>query len=300
VMICITLTACDGQKSTPTVFPSITPEPRIIAIPTTTSIPTEIFPTQPLPTPTFTPFPPYQNKQVIFNYYVAGNQSGFDEFFAPESCCSLDTRIVLYDDGQMIIAGKQKVLSSDEIKGFLSQLETLGFYSIESNQQRDITDKLYNFGNNYQEVNDGLKYCVLVNAKKSRKLCAREDYMQYLIPKMKAIFKYLDEYEPAGMTPYYPDRILLEIRQADPDNDHNLPPAIPWDEHFPSFDLSNAKIYFWTTPSAIIYIHGDMAKKISLFFESTNYSSVYSQNGNEYIVEIYELLPHEKIINAYQ
>jgi hypothetical protein len=197
-MICITLTACGGQKSIPTVFPSVTPEPSL------TATPTKVSPTQPPPTPTFTPFPPYQNKQVVFNYYVAGNKSGFDEFFAPESCCSINTRIVLYDDGQMIIAGKQKVLSSDEMKRFLSKLETLGFYSIESNQQRDITDKLYDFGNNYQEVNDGLKYCILVSAEKSRQLCAREDYMQYLVPEMKAIFKYLDEYEPVGMTPYYP------------------------------------------------------------------------------------------------
>ncbi|MEP6896115.1 MAG: hypothetical protein ABI986_10955, partial [Chloroflexota bacterium] len=104
-MICIILTACDGQKNIPTVFLSVTPKPSLTVAPaatvtpSATSTPTKIFPTQPPPTPTFTPFPPYQNKQVVFIYEVVGNQSDFDEFFASESCCTTDTRIVLYDDG---------------------------------------------------------------------------------------------------------------------------------------------------------------------------------------------------------
>jgi hypothetical protein len=90
------------------------------------------------------------------------------------------------------------------------------------------------------------------------------------------------------------------MRTVDPNNDHNLPPTVPWNEDFPSLDFSNARISLWTTPSAIMYIHGDMAKKISLFLESKKHNSVYSQNGNEYMIDIYKLLPHEKIVNAYQ
>jgi len=124
----------------------------------------------------------------------------------------------LYDDGRVLIAGdgeiyKQKVLSSAEIKSFLSKLETLGFYSLETNQKDDPTDKLYDFGNNYQEVHDGLWYCISVHAAKSRNLCVRESYIQFLIPKMKSILQYLDEYKPTDMTLYIQTEFYLQYKQ---------------------------------------------------------------------------------------
>ena len=309
-LICITLSACAGQKTSPAVFPSITPEPDLTA----TSTSTITLPTQPpsAPTitpfplyqniPTITPFPPYQNKQVVFNYFIVGNQADDDPFFAPESCCTI-TRLVLYADGQMIVAGetgtyKQKVLSSDEMKQFLAKLETLGFYSLESNQKHDLTDKLYDYGNNYQESSDGLKYCILVNAGKSRNLCVRgPDEIQFLIPMMKNILKYLDEYKPAGLTPYYPDRILLTI-QANIDPAIDNPPAIPWNEYFPSLDTSIVGRFISDTSNRVIFIDGDMAKEIYLFLKG-DHTNVVSQNSKEYIVYFRVLLPHEKIVNPY-
>src|SRR5258706_9643344 len=110
------LTAC-GQRNTPTVFPSLTPEPiAAIATSTLTSTPTRIQPTELPSTPTFTPFPPYHTKKVVFEYYIVGQQSYFDMFYA--DCCQLP-KIVLYDDGQMLVDGGQKVLSADEINNFL-------------------------------------------------------------------------------------------------------------------------------------------------------------------------------------
>jgi len=51
--------------------------------------------------------------------------------------------IILYGDGQMLISGEQKIFSADETKRFLSILDSLGFFSIESNQQFDVTDKCH-------------------------------------------------------------------------------------------------------------------------------------------------------------
>jgi hypothetical protein len=308
IAVCITLTSCNGQKDIPTVLPSVTLKPSstttAMTIPALISTPTRIQPTEPPFTPTFTPFPPYHNKEVIFDYSVIGNQADWDMFFDPPSG-NIVTKLVLYDDGQMLIAGtaetfKQKVLSSNEIKNFLSKLETLGFYSIESNQKYDPTDKLYNFGNNFQEVEvfDGLWYCIFVNADKSRELCVREPYIQFLIPKMKRILQYLDEYKPTGMTPYYPDRILLSI-QVGAHSSVDDPPAIPWDEHFPS--LENDPTRFTSdTYSQVIYVDGDLAKEIYLFFEGSDGWKVVSQNGTEYVVSLRVLLPDEKVKNPQQ
>ncbi len=291
------LTAC-GQRNTPTVFSSLTPEPiAAIATSTLTSTPTRIQPTELPSTPTFTPFPPYHTKKVVFEYYIVGQQSYFDMFYA--DCCQLP-KIVLYDDGQMLVAGGQKVLSADEINKFLSKLDALGFFLLESNQQYDPTDKLYDFGNNYQEINDGLKFCILVNAERSRNLCVQDDYMQYLIPKMKAILKYLDGYKPADLNPYYPDRILLSMRPADPNSDDLSATATSWDNRFPSLDFPPPRTYEYDTPPSIIYVEGDMAKEIYTFITNSHSHGVFIQDGKKYIVEVDVVLPHETIINGYQ
>ncbi len=279
--------------STPTQRRTFTPRPTI----------TGTLPTAPPFTPTFTPFPPYHYKQVVFDYYVVGQQAYSDEFFAPESCCTL-TNIVLYDDGQMIIGDKQKFLSPDETKGFLSTLGTLGFFSLESNQEDDPTDKLYDFGDNYEKIYDGSGSCILVKADKSRNLCVKDHYRQYLIPEMQSILKYLDDYEPDGMTPYFPDRILVEVQKIDPDSDTVHERVIPWNKHFPSLEISDPRIHLWDNPRPSMYIDGSMALKITLFFRDL-YKNVkgeflFSQNGNLYDVSIREILPHERVINVYQ
>ena len=95
----------------------------------------------------------------MFEYFTTGNFIGGDDenfqlfyadyYFSPT--------IILYDDGLMITHGKQKVLSADEMRKFFAKLDALNFFAIESNQKHDKEDKLYNFGEQYQEIFDGLK-----------------------------------------------------------------------------------------------------------------------------------------------
>jgi hypothetical protein len=289
VVACIILASCNEQKDLSRVLPSITVEPSFMA--TSTSTRTQA--TKLLPTPTITPLPFYQTKQVVFDYYVIGDHSIYDFFFGLGSFRSY-SRVILYVDGQMIIPGetyKQKLLSQSEIDQFLSRLETLGFYSLESNQEHDLTDKMYDFGNNYQKSYDGRLDCISVHTNKPRKLCVYEPDIHFLIPTMKNILQYLDEYEPAGTTPYYPDRILLWVQAGrDPYNDNLPETAVPWAEHLPSLETSNP----------IMYVDGNMAKEIYTLFESANAGKVFTQNGKEYTVYFDVVLPHEKLTNAYQ
>ncbi len=285
--LCIILSSCGGQESTPAKLSSVTPRP----ISTATTTPTQTL--EPTFTPTITPLPPYKAKQVIFDYNAAGGLSDFDFFFESDSFRTY-SRIILYADGQMIIPGevyKQKMLSPNEVNLFLSKLDAMGFYSLESNQAHDPTDKLYNFGNNYSKVYDAYLYCVLVNADKSRKLCVYEPGIPYLIPKMKQIINYLDAYDPAEMTPYYPDRILLGVENArNLYYDEITPvPAAPWDEKFPSLETPDRKM---------MYVDGDFAKEIYLLFSNAYERRIFIQNGKEYTVEFTIILPHEKVTNA--
>src|SRR4030095_3195904 len=94
--------------------------------------------------------------------------------------------------------------------------------------------------------------------------------MQYLIPEMKSIIKYLDEYKPTGLTPYFPDRILLSMRPADPNSDNLSTTATPWDSRFPSLDFPPPRTYLYDNTPSIRYIEGDIAKEIYTFISNSN------------------------------
>lgn len=304
-MICIIFTACGAPKSVPTLSPSTTSPPSFAASPTATFTPTFIptfTPTniQPTPTPTFTPFPSYPTKKVVFEYSTAGSfWAGDAAYFSSfNNGVFIERPLILYDDGQMITYNGQKILSADEMKKFFSKLDALGFFSLESNGMHDEQDKLYNFGNQYEESFDGLHDCILVNIETPRRLCAYEEYKQFLVPEMKNLLKYFNEYKPTGLTPYHPDRILLSTRPTNPETDDLHGSAPVWDKRFPSLAFSLPNPY--NIPVTIRYIQGDMAKEIDRFIGNSHSHGVFMQDGKKYIVDYVIVLPDEEIINAYQ
>jgi len=283
------LFACNNQETQPIVVPSHTSKPSVAISPSLS--PAKIILTK-TPTKVFLPaaiqtlsFPPYPTKQLILDYNVIGWHTSFD-FISDWSLSSL----VLYSDGQMIIPGKiyrQKMLSTEEISLFFAQLEAKGFYSIETNQKHDPTDHLYEFGDQYQRVQDGLYYCVLVNKGDMQDVCAREPFFKFLVPEMKSTLKFLDEYQPKDMTPYQPDRILLSIEAGRPSYylEGSLPAeAIPWQEGLPSLETATHKI---------LYAEKEEAKEIFALFDNKVSIKVFNQNGKEYTVEIKIILPHQ-------
>lgn len=243
----------------------------------------------PTRTPRVTPIPPYPLKEILFNYASIGWHSSFDLYYSDYFW----SKLVIYSDGQIIIPGdltQQKMLSKDEINYFLARLESLGFYSVETNQKHDPTDKLYNFGNNpFYEVDDGLSYCIFSKGDKPRDLCVREPYQEYLIPQMKSILEFLDYYYPGGMSLYYPDRLLVHIEVGrsiyldDPAQE-----ATPWPEH-----LSSLK----TMGDNILYFQGDDAKEAFELFGHLNNMKVFIENDVEYTLYFDIVLPHQEITN---
>lgn len=286
----VLLSACNSQDKQPLVIPSDTPKQSpIVALPTQTIVkPTST--TRPAETSVATPTPSYPVKQVILDYKVGGFHSLFEMYYADYGMDGW-SKLVLYTDGQLIIPGnpyQQKLLSNDETNQILSKLESLGFYTIESNQQHNPTDKLYDFGSQYHGVSDPMWYCVLINKDESRELCEWEPYKQFLIPEMKNILKFLDAYHVEGTTPYYPDRILLWVQAGRNPDMENLPEkAIPWDEKFSSLETLGEKI---------MYFQGEEAKAISALIGHEDTITVFTQNDIEYTVLMDIVLPHEQLV----
>lgn len=279
ITFCLVLTAC-GQKSTlQQIVASASPEPTSTLI--STSSPT------PVPfTPTVTPFPPFQHKNILFEYYAEGGFTAFDVFYDPNTSLVFP-RLVLYEDGLLILPGQtfqQKILSRAEIQEFQSRLDALGFNSLESNQKTDATDKLYVDGYTGPSVTDGQGICVTSKINNPKKLCAYEPDLQFVVPQMKAILQFLDAYRPEGLTPYYPDRLLVSVEEGRFQYDDNPPQAaIPWDARFPSL----------VTSQPVFFVEGEMAKDIYSLFEDVQMSQIFTQNGKEFTVRIQVVLPHE-------
>jgi hypothetical protein len=287
--ICIFLSACNGQNKQPLAISFNTPKPLATVKPSQTMV-LPILTPSPTETSTATPTPPYPTKQVLFNYTVGGFHTPYEMYYADYGTGGW-SELVLYTDGQLIIPAnpyQQKILSKDEMNQFLSKLEMLGFYTIESNQRHDPSDKLYKFGSQYQGVSDPIWYCVLINKGESRELCEWEPYKKFLVPEMKNILKFLDAYQVETTTPYYPDRILLWVRVGRSPYVENLAEkAIPWDGKFPSLETSDEKI---------MYFQGDQAKEIYALFGNEISAIVISQNDIEYTVSIEIVLPHEQLV----
>lgn len=271
------------QPIAPSDTPTATPKPTFTPTPTLT--PTETN------TPTFTPLPfAYEIKQVLLDYYYVGTHTFFDIAVEP-----MFSSLVVYSDGQIIISGETKKLSPAEMDQFFAQLQSLGFYDIETDEQGHATPNLYTPDNPFEKIYDASSYCVLTTTQdKIRDICAYEPYMQYLIPAMQHTLKFLGDYHLKGMEPYSPDRILLYVES-------------PEISQFLDKDaLSEKRVISWPVDLPplksnldykVTYIQGPIATKIASYLDSFPYSNypLFQQNGINYFVDIDVLLPHEEV-----
>ncbi len=276
-----------------TIDSTISPTPgktdyKITIFPTKTTTPTKT-PTLPkvpaaslTPTP---PFPPYSLKPVYMEYRVEGPLSKWSSTLGIYH----ETIMVMYSDGQLIINRNgsimEKLLSKQEVCSFLSKLNQMGFYSIETNQAHDQTDPLYNFSSEYRKVYDALYYSITLSGDSPRTIYISEPYKDYLVQPMKNILSYLDNYSPVNMTPYQPDRlVLLAMQGRNMFADENAV-AIPLPEGWPTLKTPDQKI---------IYFEGIKAAEVFKLFDYP-YNKVFVENNQEYTVMALPILPHENL-----
>lgn len=275
------------------------------AVSARTSTPTEESTVQSTLTPSLVPtstplviIPPYQPKQVILEYTRFGGALGspdfvLDGFFGGGR---ETTVFVLYADGQLILQewGKPittKILAEKEQKQLFSLLNKTGFYSVETNQNSDSTNPIYDFGGKYDEVkvSDGVTSCLLANIEISKKVCFYEPYREFLIPEMKELFQFIYDYAPNDLTAYQPDRLLVFVSKGHGFYDSFIAEpskSSPWLSGLPSLETSKEKF---------MYIEGENALKVFSLFETRSWLKVFNESGQDYSVLIDVVFPHENL-----
>lgn len=274
----------------PTYTQTITPNPTDTPQPSST------------PNPTYTPItmitiPTYKTKQIILKYTQSGGLGSpnalLDIFFEDHRDA---TPLVLYSDGQLILyqdPGRilTKNLTQAEIERLLSRVSKAGFFSVETNQQQDETDLLYNFTGRYNEIaqTDGIDYCLSVNDTNSREICIYEPYKEFLNPPIKNLFQFIDNYTASNMTRYEPDRVLLYAsRDLDLYNTYAVEPttSIPWPTDLPTLETPDEKY---------MYLEGDNAKEAFSLVNDSRLPLTFNEKGQDYFVFMTPVLPDEKL-----
>jgi hypothetical protein len=161
-----------------------------------------------------------------------------------------------------------------------------GFYTLETNQNHDETDKLYYFGNQYQLVYDGPIYYLSMNGSQPRTICYYGPYKDFLIPEAKDLFQYFEDYVPGGMTPYKPDRILLAIfKGADSTTEQST--SITWPSDLPALETPDKKF---------MYLEGKNAAEVFSFFRHSPDMTFLDERGYSYTVSVHVVLPHHNLL----
>lgn len=171
----------------------------------------------------------------------------------------------------------------DEIDNLLGRLEGLGFFTIETNQMHDESDALYDFGDQYQEVADGLTYCILISQEQSRQVCLHNPQRDFVLKPFADMLEYLDNYKPSGLVLRIPDRILVSVILGEFPEENDLPAAQPWPDQLETLETDGFKM---------MYFEGQAAADVYRLFDVGQSNLLFSQHEVIYTLTWVEILPH--------
>lgn len=310
-MIFLFLAACTSAPKTisPTLIiqvntstPSTTPEPTLTPRPTRTSTST--------PTVTFTPWP---TKKVLAQFGVFGGDGGWDyyAFIGGDM-----PKWVLYTDGQLIVQKEdnrgvwfeETTLTVPQICSFLSQIEEVGFFTLEFDDSSRLiagiptANPIYKFDDSTQFFEGGSNYVLQVNGPNPRQILVDHHYVQYLVPEAKRVFNLFNNYSPPSpFTDYEPQYMLLRIEAGlgDSVNATPTPTMQTWSADLPPLaTLSQDKIE--TAASAFsrvpqVLVQDELVTPIFEAFGNRLAYQLFQSEDQVYYVVARPLLPHETL-----
>jgi hypothetical protein len=231
----------------------------------------------------------YSVKQPLLLYFSGEGSMG--SIFDPFRLDVVTPRLYLYSDGLFLVGDEkgqilQKQLSQSDISALLAKLRQLGFYQLQTNGQADQSDPLYHFGpGQYQQVSDASFTEIKTFGATPKEISIYEPLLPYIVQPLKNILAYLNNYRPAGLSPYQPDRLLAEVMPGrNPDLTDQLA-SLSWPATLPAPDEVSA--------NGFLYLQGQPAATLYSLIGNHEYG-VFTYNGDEYTVDaIAPIFPHE-------
>ena len=277
------MSACTSLPFMATPTPTLPPP---TATPTRTPRPTPTSTLTPSPTPVFATYP---WKHVWFEYSVSSPPEVTSQFGLTE-----EPLLVIYTDGLLITTRtkdskiRSRVLSTNEVCQFIDRLDLLGFFELEPSNPTDETNPIYDFGDNYQAVDEGNTVFLNLDRNTPKSLSFFEPYKKYLARPMRKITEFLDAYNPGWLNIYEPDRLILFVKTGRDASVSERVKAQAWtNDTLNLSDLANVPYTFLEgAQSADVY--AQIAK---------NEAGIFLEDDVEYTVTVRLLYPHE-IVNV--
>jgi len=117
--------------------------------------------------------------------------------------------LVLYADGQLILSGRTKQLTSKETDEILVKLDQLGIFQIQTTYADDMQNPIYILPTEQVPPYYISLGVIVVNGKESKTIIYKTEWEEYLIQPMQDIISYLESFSTEGTTLYQPDRLLV-------------------------------------------------------------------------------------------
>lgn len=310
-MVFLFLAACisEPEATPPTLTtqvdastPTATPKPTLTPRPTRTHTPT--------PPPTLTPWP---TKEVLAQFGLFGGDGGWDyyAFIGGDM-----PKWILYTDGQLIVRKEdnrgvwfeETVLTVSQMCSFLSQIEEVGFFTLEFDDSSRLiagiptANPIYKFDDSTQFYEGGSNYVLQVNGPNPRQILVDRHYVQYLVPEARRVFNLFNNYSPPSrLTAYEPQYLLLRIEAGVGDSANATPAPIvqTWPVDLPSLgalaqdNVETAASAFSRVPQVLV--ENELVKPVFEAFGKRLSYQLFQSGDYVFYVAARPFLPHETI-----
>ena len=212
--------------------------------------------------------------------------------------------VVLYTDGEFFIPGDyswylETTLSTAQMCTLLERIANTGFFQIPGTGALGRDDPIYSFAATPEVSYGAPAQYIQVNGNPAQIVGIYSPYKDYVISPIKSVLRLLNNYRPAGLKLYKPDRLLLVVDEGRSLFDEltsyhdNRPTATPqlrvWPAQLPPLaDLWGRLTYHQ------VFIQGDLVEPM-LNLNLPQHFGVFTDQGQEYTVIMRPLLPDETL-----
>ena len=211
--------------------------------------------------------------------------------------------IVLYTDGEFFIERDdwylETTLSSAQMCTLLQQIANTGFFKVPGTGALGRDDPIYNFAATRELIEGASGQGIQVNGNPAKFVGIYSPYKDHVIGPIKAVLRLLNNYRPAGLKPYKPNRLLMVVDEGRSLFDElqpyhaNQPTATPQVQVWPAQLPPLADLWGGITYHQV-FIQGDLIEPL-LNLNLPKHIGVFTDRGQEYSLIMRPLLPDETL-----
>ncbi len=206
--------------------------------------------------------------------------------------------LILYADGQLLVAGGndqydqkyfERMLSATETCAFLDRIRMTGFLGVRGSGKNYPFDRIYAIAKSDTPMGGG-NYVIQVNGYPSKTVSIYGDAIEIVVPEVRRTYEIVSHYPLAGMRTFVSDRVIVHLeRHSDIEYPPDLP-VLPWPVGAPSAGSLLAK----ANARGDLEFDGAIGAQMKRLLKLPGIAR-YVDQGIEYVLAGRQLLPHESL-----